>query len=354
MENRVHEDELLLIRGLRSLFRGVGQVMFQNNGWCGLCLLIGIGWGAWMEGRPQVAWGALLGLVVSTLTGYLLRLPSEDGRQGLWGFNGVLVGCALMTFLRPTPWAWALLILGSAMTVWLREGMNRVLAPVRVNSLTMPFVLTTWIVLLAARAMQGIPTEGLPLPGFPPAVHPYLHTDLSDLVGYWLRGISQVFLLDNRLTGLCFLVGLALSNGWSALWAGFASALSLAFALLWGASGEAISEGLYGFSPVLTGIALGSIFYHPSWRSALWCLVGVVVTLLMQAALNTLLAPIGLPSFTAPFCLATWIFLLPMLDLEPREQHQSAFLPKTDHTDWHPDRKPHLKGRSEGGSEWIR
>ena len=40
-----------------------------------------------------------LGAIVSTLTGYILQLPDTKGGQGLWGFNGCLVGCAFPTFL---------------------------------------------------------------------------------------------------------------------------------------------------------------------------------------------------------------------------------------------------------------
>ncbi|MBR6831342.1 MAG: urea transporter, partial [Tidjanibacter sp.] len=53
------------------LLRGAGQVMFQNNAWTGLFFLAGIFYGAVSGGTPLVAWGALLGLVVSTMTGYL-------------------------------------------------------------------------------------------------------------------------------------------------------------------------------------------------------------------------------------------------------------------------------------------
>ena len=61
------------------LLRGAGQVMFQNNAWTGFFFLIGIFWGGYQEGFGLVAWGALLGLVVSTVTGYLLGLPPTTG-----------------------------------------------------------------------------------------------------------------------------------------------------------------------------------------------------------------------------------------------------------------------------------
>ena len=68
-----------------TVVRGVGQVMFQDSMWTGIFFLIGIFWGAYDEGFPLVAWGALVGVLVSTLTGYILKLPDQKGANGLWG-----------------------------------------------------------------------------------------------------------------------------------------------------------------------------------------------------------------------------------------------------------------------------
>jgi urea transporter len=126
-----------------GLLKGPAQVMFQANALSGAIMLLGVFWGAIASGTPQVAFGGVVGLAISTLTGYLLNLPSRDGRAGLWGFNGVLVGCAFMTFLGNTPLAWAALILASAMTTWVRSALNRLGEPLGVSSYTFHFVMST-------------------------------------------------------------------------------------------------------------------------------------------------------------------------------------------------------------------
>ena len=77
---------------LGTLLRGAGQVMFQNSPWTGLLFLCGIAWGAWNAGRPEIFFGALLGLAAGTATGCLLGAPRSDVRAGLHGYNGILVG----------------------------------------------------------------------------------------------------------------------------------------------------------------------------------------------------------------------------------------------------------------------
>lgn len=319
---------------LKILLRGSGQVMFQNNAWTGLLFLCGIFWGAYEEGQPLVAWGAVVGLIVSTITGYLLALPREDGREGLWGFNGILVGCGFMTFLGSTFFTWLALIICAALTTFVRTGFNNVMAPWKVNSLTFPFVFTTWLFLMAARVMKGLPPAFMSSPHLPGDFSEAINMGFGDLLVYWLKGISQVFLINSWVTGIFFLVALFVSNKWAAIWAAIASALSLFLILIFKGPGSDIENGLYGFSAVLTGIALGTVFYKANYKSAfVWCLAGIVITVFVQAAMNVFLTPIGLPTLTGPFCVATWLFLLPLFKFYGSPEQQP------DHSQWHKDNK---------------
>lgn len=323
---------------IRSLLRGAGQVMFQQSAWTGTFFLCGILWGAYAAGHPLVFWGALLGLAVSTATGCLLRLPADDGRQGLWGFNGILVGCAFPSFLGDTVWMWLALILCSALTTWVRTGFNNVMKPWSVNSLTFPFVFCTWLFLLAARAMHGIPPQYMSAPALPEAFSSAVDLHFGRLVVSWLRGVSQVFLIESWVTGLLFLIGLAIRSRWAALWAAIGSALGLLAALVLGVSGSEAAAGLYGFSPVLTAVALATVFYKPGWRTAVWALAGIVTAVFVQAGVNVLLSPLGLAALTAPFCIVTWLFLLPRFRFDEEAS--------PDHSNWNAENKRHLIRRN--------
>ena len=308
---------------IRTMLKGAGQVMFQGNTMTGLFFLLGILWGAIAEGRPSVMIGALVGLITSTLTGYLLNQPANDGKEGLWGFNGILVGCAFPTFLGNTPQMWFALILCAALTTWVRTGFNNVMAPWKTNSFTFPFVFCTWIFLLASRMLQGMPPESLSAPELTQHWDAHVELSLGTILIYWLKGISQVFLINSWVTGILFLVGLYLSNKWAALWASIGSMVSLLTVLYFHGAGNDIVNGLYGFSPVLTAIALGCTFYRPNLRTAIWALLGVLVTVFIQAGMDILMLPFGIPTLTAPFCIATWLFLLPMYKFDEKTPNHS-------------------------------
>lgn len=308
---------------IRTMLKGAGQVMFQGNTMTGLFFLLGILWGAIVEGRPSVMIGALVGLITSTLTGYLLNQPANDGKEGLWGFNGILVGCAFPTFLGNTPQMWFALILCAALTTWVRTGFNNVMAPWKTNSFTFPFVFCTWIFLLASRMLQGMPPESLSAPELTQHWDAHVELSLGTILIYWLKGISQVFLINSWVTGILFLIGLYLSNKWAALWASIGSMVSLLTVLYFHGAGNDIVNGLYGFSPVLTAIALGCTFYRPNLRTAIWALLGVLVTVFVQAGMDILMLPFGIPTLTAPFCIATWLFLLPMYKFDEKMPNHS-------------------------------
>lgn len=325
---------------VRSTLRGGGQVMFQCSAWTGLLFLAGIFWGSYETGSPQVAWGAVVGLVVSTLAGFLAPDNPDDGVQGLWGFNGILVGCAFPTFLDNNWMMWVCLIICAATTPWVRNGFNNVMAPWKVNSLTFPFVFMTWMFLFCARMFKGLNPVGLTPPELELHTLATLDTSFVKLVEYWLKGIAQVFLINSWVTGIFFLAALAVNSITSAVWGAVGSAIGLIIAIVFGADAGSTQSGLFGFSAVLTAIALGNTFYKPTLTSAIWCIIGTIVTVFIQAGMDSLMLPYGIPTLTAPFCITTWLFLLPRykmhfgdnLDRSGWDGHKSAVTPAQEAT----------------------
>jgi urea transporter len=137
-----------------------------------------------------------------------------------------------------------------------------------------------------------------------------------------LLSISQVFLKGSGIAALLFLAGLAV-NSLSAAIAAIAGAIvAVITAHLLGAESDLVTGGLLGFSPVLTAVALGTVFNRPSLRVAAYAALGTVFTVVAQAAFNVALTPLAIPALTAPFVLVTWMFLLarPALDAAAADQ----------------------------------
>ncbi|MEU3838135.1 urea transporter [Streptomyces microflavus] len=124
-----------------------------------------------------------------------------------------------------------------------------------------------------------------------------------------LRGVGQVDLQPQLLTGAFILAGLW-AAGWEiGLFATLGTLIATATAYALGVDRGSISQGLQGYSGCLTGIALvTSLGHHPA--TYVLTVVGCAVTTILTATLTTLLKPYGLTPLTAPFCLISGVMVL--------------------------------------------
>jgi urea transporter len=309
--------------------RGVGQVVFQNNPLSGALFLAALGWGAFSANIPHVAIGGLSALIAATTTARSLHADETSVRAGLYGYNGVLTGLALTYFLGPGTLAFAYAVLGGVVSAIAMLGPVNADKPWRVPAHTYPFVLVTWIFLLAAQGFSGssdaysssVATPIDPLASDPLRVADFLHGIFNS--------ISQIFFKGNALSALLLLAGLAVNSFAAAGFAMGGAVLAVTVAHLFGVENELITSGLQGFSPVLTAVALGTVFYQPSFRIVLFAALGTVAAVVAQSALDTALAPMGLPALSAPFDLVAWIFFVssPCRDTQPRSAANKSSLP---------------------------
>jgi len=292
--------------------RGIGQVMFQDNPLSGALFLAAVAWGSFAAGVPQVLFGGLVAVVAATFTARWLRVDPASLRAGLYGFNGFLVGLALATFVAPGPLLWAYVILGAAASVVAMSATVHVARTWDMPALTFPFVLVTWLLLLATYGFAGLAGTALPAAG---VVVPFesvaaTRLDAGAFVQATLLSISQVFLKGSVIAALLFLAGLAVNSRAAAIAALAGAIVAVITAHLLGAESDLVTGGLLGFSPVLTAVALGTVFNRPGLRVAAYAALGTVFTVVAQAAMNVALTPLAIPALTAPFVLVTWVFML--------------------------------------------
>jgi len=118
-----------------SIFRGVGQIMFQGYWITGLLFVIGIAFND-LKSACWLIVGSILGVVVASLLGF----EQEDINLGLYSFNAALVAVAVSNkyagFLKP--------IMGIILSVLLMQLFQIYNLP----ALTAPFILSTWIIIV--------------------------------------------------------------------------------------------------------------------------------------------------------------------------------------------------------------
>ncbi len=300
------------LRFIDICLRGIGQVMFQDNPVSGLLFLLAVGWGSVAAGVPEVAIGGVIAVLVATVTAWWLRVDDAALGAGLFGYNAFLVGIALPTFLAASPLLWTYLVIGAMVSVVATLAVANLMKTWGVAALTAPFILVTWLLLLSAYAFSGIHGEALPSPGqiAPIPAEAAQPLAVADFVQGMLISISQVFVKGNGIAALLILAGLAAGSLAAAGIAVAAALISVIVAHALGAESQLITAGLTGFNPILTAIALGTVFYQPSARVMVYTLIATVLTVMVQGAMVSALTPFGIPTLTASFVLVTWLFLL--------------------------------------------
>ncbi len=270
---------LLLIIG-----RGIGQVMFQNNALSGLFMLIGIFLNSWQMGLL-----ALLGNVMSNTAAYFSGYKQDDIKNGLYGFNGTLVGIAVGAFLQLSVESFILLVIASAGSTWIAGLFSRQRF---LPGFTAPFILAVWGIL-------GICLLFMPyLMLMPDAV-------IDDTYHYFQAfclGIGQVMFQGRTvLAGLCFLLGILINSRKDAFYAALGALIPIPLSILLAVDSASINAGMMGYNGVLCAIALGGT----DWKS----LVSAVCAVLLSTGLQIIGMNLGIITLTAPFVMSVWIII---------------------------------------------
>jgi urea transporter len=246
------------------------------------------------------------------------------------------MGIALAFFFRFDGWLMTTIALGSTLTAVLMLALGGSLRTFNVPPLTAPFVLTLWLLLLAAHHFPVLQ------PALPAAVSEVASTELigAGLVAAALRGLGQVLFQNSAAAGLMFLLAIAINSRLSAAFAALGSVTGVLTAVALGGHGEWVRHGVYGFNAAMCAVAVGGLLFVLTWRAAIFALAVAVVSTVLMVWMTALLAPMGLPALSAPFTLTVWSSLLlrpvlrvlrsvPLAEITTPEQIRQAFLPRS-------------------------
>jgi urea transporter len=265
-----------------AVFRGIGQVFFQENALTGALFVVGIALSS-----PKMAIGAVVGSAIGMATALVLKFDGSEIRAGIYGFNSTLVGIATMVFFQVGLASILLGVVGCVVAALVTRLMRGYLP---FPTYTLPFIVTTWALFFLGRAMGLAPVEA----GGPPVA--------VNFVEATAHGIGQVMFQASLWTGLFFLVGIALNDWRHAILVALGSLLGMLVGIYHHASAEEVAGlGLYGYNATLAAVA---VFL---WRRSI---IPPLLGILISVPLTEYFPLLGLPTLTTPFVLATWIVLI--------------------------------------------
>lgn len=165
----------------RAVLKSPAQILFCNSWKAGIFWIVGltlsfqlapqvagqmdIPWWTngyatqWDNFSPLYLGGvmAMIGGAIGTAQAIILKLPADETRAGLHGFNQVLLMIALTSFLPLTPQLFVLALFATVVCGFVMVALQRFFGIWGLPALAGPFVLTVWITMLGIASFDSIP-----------------------------------------------------------------------------------------------------------------------------------------------------------------------------------------------------
>lgn len=299
---------------IKGILNSYSQIFFSDNILFAVILLLV----SFVDIYAGMA--GLMSVVITNLTGIFFGFDKRVINKGLYGFNSLLVGLCLGIYFSPGILLTIIILLAAILTLFIAVSMQGVVGKYGLPYLSIPFLISAWILTLATRNMAflGISERGiytlneLYTMGGKPIVQLYeWWNNLGILMPMKIYFISlgAILFQYNVLSGIVIAAGLL-----------YYSRISFTLSLLgfftafyfYDLIGADISETNYsyiGFNYILTSIALGGFFVIPSFRSYLWTVLLVPIVALFTLSFSVIFTTVSLPVFALPFNLIVLLFL---------------------------------------------
>jgi urea transporter/murein DD-endopeptidase MepM/ murein hydrolase activator NlpD len=270
---------------------------------------------------PFTGASGLAALVIALMAAAALGFGKAQIKNGLLTYSVILFGLGFGTnFEMGTAFA-ILLVVGTLLTLFLSVALNSILNKKGLPALSLAFIISTAIIIVASKSFEGIGltqrhiywfNESYALGGsrLVNAIQQIENWKMPEYVAGFFRSMSAILFQINIAAGIILAIGLLIYSRIALLLmiVGFTVAIMFSYAM----GGFQQSDLTYynmGTNFMLVAVALGGFYLIPSIRSFLWVFITVPIAYLLVVGVGSLLFKIGIPVFSLPFCLVVILFL---------------------------------------------
>ncbi len=262
----------------------------------------------------------LIAVATANIFAYIFGFNNNNIKNGLYGFNALLVGFGIGVYFKLTILLLVLIFFVAIFTMLLTVAIEGIFAKYRLPFLSIPFLIAIWTFYLSSKEFTylGISQRGI-----------YYLNDLYNIGGQKLVDIynwannfnlpqsiktyfislSAIFFQYNILTGLIIAIGLLIYSRISFILSllGFYSAFVFYIMI-----GSDITQATYlyiGFNFILTAIAIGGFFIVPSKTSYLSSILIIPLVVILTVSLSVIFSVYGLSVYSLPFNIIVILFI---------------------------------------------
>jgi urea transporter/murein DD-endopeptidase MepM/ murein hydrolase activator NlpD len=275
--------------------------------------------------------GGLIAVIIANLLAHFLGFNSYMLKSGLYGFNCLLAGLGVGLIFQPSVELYALVAIISITCFFLTVVFQGVLGKYGLPFLSVPFLITIWIVSLSDGQLtalhiseRGIYTYnelfglgGQTMVG----LYNWLETFISSsFIRVYFYSLGAIFFQQGLLAGIIISLGLLIYSRITFGLSILGYSVSYIFYLLVGIEFNSLSYTFIGFNYILTAVALGGYYLIPGRTSYAWIMILLPSVVLITISTQQLFKIVGVSPYSFPFNMVVLMFLyaLKLREKQPR------------------------------------
>jgi urea transporter len=275
--------------------------------------------------------GGFIAVAVANLLAYYLGYNTYFLKSGLYGFNSLLVGLGVGLGFQPSIELYVLVAVSAITCFFLTIVFQGVLGKYGLPFLSIPFLVTIWIISLASGELTAlnISERGI-----------YTYNELFGLGGHtvvrlynWLESmvdssfiriyfysLGAIFFQKGLLAGIIISLGLLIYSRITFVLSILGYSVSYLFYILVGIEFNSLSYTFIGFNYILTAVALGGYYLIPGRTSYAWIIILLPSVVLITISTQHFFNVFHISPYSLPFNMIVLMFLYALKLREKRPE----------------------------------
>jgi urea transporter len=264
--------------------------------------------------------GGIIAVVIANLLAHFLGYNTYFLKSGLYGFNSLLVGLGVGLQFQPSVELYIFVAISAITSFFLTIVFQGVLGKYGLPFLSIPFLVTIWIVGLAGGELtalniseRGIYTYN-ELFGMGGSMIIRLYNWLETLVGSsfvrtYFYSLGAIFFQKGLLAGIIISIGLLIYSRITFVLSILGFSVSYLFYLLVGIEVNELIYRVIGFNYILTAIALGGYYLIPGRTSFAWIIILLPTVVLITIGTQNFFSVFKISPYSLAFNIVVLGFL---------------------------------------------
>jgi urea transporter len=270
-------------------------------------------------------------VLIANLLAWLLGYNKYFLVSGLYGFNALLVGLGVGLFYQPSPELFLLIAVAAVTSFFLTLVFQGVLGKYGLPFLSVPFLVTIWIVALSRGDLnalhiseRGIFTynELYSLGGQTFVnLYDFLENSISSsFIKIYFHSLGAIFFQSHLLAGIIIAIGLLIYSRITFVLSALGYSVAWLFYQVVGIEFNSLGYTFIGFNYILTAIALGGYYLVPGRVSFAWIILLLPAVVLITTSTQQIFLIFRISPYSLPFNVVVLMFLYALKLREKRSE----------------------------------